>query len=89
MLQFITGAIAMAYWVAGLFFLRYWRLTRDRLFALFAASFWLFGLVRVAQAALGTSSDRTMLLYWVRLIAYALILAAIADKNWPRARREG
>lgn len=87
MLQFMMGAIAMGYAVAGLFFLRFWRATRDRLFAIFAAAFWLLGLVRVAQAVFGRTSERTMSLYWVRLVAYALILVAIADKNWPRDRR--
>lgn len=84
--QFTLGAIAMACWVAGLFFLRFWRATRDRLFAIFAAAFWLLGLIRVAQAMVGNTSDRTTSLYWVRLAAFVLILAAIVDKNWPRAR---
>ena len=35
------GALAMACWVAGLFFLRFWRLSRDRLFVFFVLAFWL------------------------------------------------
>ena len=33
----VSGAIVMGYAVAGLFFLRFWRETRDRLFLIFAA----------------------------------------------------
>jgi hypothetical protein len=44
---FLTGAIAMASAVAALFFLRFWRDTGDRLFAIFSASFGLLGLTRL------------------------------------------
>ena len=37
--QLVTGAIVMGYAVAGLFFIRFWRQTRDRLFLIFAVSF--------------------------------------------------
>ena len=46
--NFIIGVIAMASWIAGLFFLRFWRETRDRLFLIFAIAFWLLGLTRFA-----------------------------------------
>ena len=39
----VLGALAMASAVAGLFFLRFWRETRDRLFAMFALAFWVLG----------------------------------------------
>jgi hypothetical protein len=85
--QFLMGAIAMAYAVAGLFFLRFWRATRDRLFAIFAVALWLLGLIRVALTILGEADERTAYLYWVRFAAYALILMAIVDKNRPPPRR--
>jgi hypothetical protein len=40
-MSFLQGAIAMCFALAGLFFFRFWRDTLDRLFLLFAASFWL------------------------------------------------
>ena len=46
----ITGAIVMGYAVAGLFFARFWRQTRDRLFLIFAIAFWLLGVQRLALA---------------------------------------
>ena len=81
----------MASWIAGLFFLRFWRETRDRLFAIFAVAFWLLGITRIALATTQNSSAETHSnIYILRLIAFLLILAAIADKNRPwRLRRSG
>lgn len=79
--ELLMGAIAMASAVAALFFLRFWRETRDRLFLIFSAAFALLGITRVG---LGMSLHQTevhTLWYWVRLAAFVLILIAIADKN--------
>jgi hypothetical protein len=81
-----TGAIAMGYAVAGLFFLRFWRKTRDRLFALFALAFVVLSLNRVADGVFPGVSGAV---YWVRFAAFALILAAIVDKNRPRTPDPG
>lgn len=80
----MMGAIAMASWVAGLFFLRFWWDTHDRLFAIFALSFWLLGATRVALAVARNTEEEHSYLYWVRLAAFLLILLAIADKNRPK-----
>ena len=82
----VSGFLVAGYAVAGLFFLRFWRETRDRLFGIFAAA---FGLLAVQRAALALSSDpngEQLLLYGIRLLAFVLILAAIVDKNRARAR---
>lgn len=84
MAQFIAGALAMGYWVAGLIFLKSWLRTRDRLFAAFAAAFWLLAVVRLALVLTSDMVEHTPYLYGVRLLAYLLILAAIVDKNRPR-----
>jgi hypothetical protein len=81
--QMLTGAIALASVLAGLFFLRFWRQTRDRFFLFFALSFWLEGLSRLAIGALA-ASEASPLFYVVRLVAYGLILLAIWQKNRPR-----
>lgn len=83
----LSGAIVAAYLVAGLFFLRYWHDSRDRLFLTFAAAFGLLGLQRVALVAYGSASEEAIWLYVVRLAAFALILWAIVDKNRAAARR--
>jgi hypothetical protein len=77
----ISGAIVMGYGVAGLFFLRFWRETRDRLFLIFAGAFWLLGAQRLALAFSGNVVEDDTGLYLVRLFAFLLILGAIVDKN--------
>ena len=79
--QLIPGAIVMGYAVAGLFFLRFWRQTRDRLFLIFALSFWLLGAQRLALALTAQMLESNTWLYLVRLFAFVLILVAIVDKN--------
>ncbi|HEX8916425.1 MAG TPA: DUF5985 family protein [Humisphaera sp.] len=91
--QFLLGAVVAACLAAGLFFLRFWRRTRDRLFAAFAVAFWVLGLNWAALAWLQVTrpeqpdeiDEVRTVLYVVRLLAFVLILAAIIDKN--RARR--
>jgi hypothetical protein len=80
-MEFVSGAIVMGYLVGGLFFFRFWRETRDRLFGIFGAAFWLLAGQR-AWLALGVH-DRAEHpgLYVLRLVAFVLILAAIVDKN--------
>lgn len=79
---FLMGVIAMACWVAAVFFLRFWRETADRLFAIFAAAFALLGLTRLALVFV--HAEHNEYVYWVRLAAFVLILVAIIDKNRPR-----
>ena len=83
---FILGALVTGCSVAGLFFLRFWRKTRDRLFAMFAVAFWLLGLNWLALAF--TEQDEVKTFYYaVRLVAFVLILFAIIDKNRASRRR--
>ena len=85
MILFISGVIVTGFAVAGLFFLRFWRQARDRLFAWFAAAFWLLGLQRGALAAVDRGSPSATWVYVVRLLAFLLILAAVIDKNRPES----
>ncbi|HKP74437.1 MAG TPA: DUF5985 family protein [Longimicrobiaceae bacterium] len=80
---FISGLLVAGDAVAGLFFLRFWRRSGDRLFAWFAAAFWLLGAQRAALAALQPGEQGATWLYVVRLVAFLLILAAVIDKNRP------
>lgn len=79
--SFISGAIMMACWVAGLFFLRFWRETRDRFFALFALSFWLLALERVILVMLDPVDETRTFVYLIRSLAFAVIVLAVIDKN--------
>ena len=82
----VSGVLVMGYAVAGLFFLRFWRETRDRLFGIFAGAFWLLALQRLLLA-LHHNPDEQVWLYGIRLLAFVLILVAIIDKN--RGARPG
>lgn len=81
--DFLSGAVTLGYVVAGLFFLRFWRKTRDALFLAFACAFWLMGLAQALLALGGMPVEERSWVYLIRLAAFALILAAIARKNRP------
>ena len=85
-----AGGIAMASFVIALFFLRFWRSSRDRFFLYFALSFGIEGVHRIVSALTYDDAEDTPLHYLVRLLAYGLILWAILEKNLPArgARRE-
>lgn len=82
----LTGAVAMAFLIAALFFLRFWVRTRDVFFALFAAAFAIYG---VSQFALGwgRTSEFEPLFYIPRVLTFALIVLAVAFKNRVGQRR--
>lgn len=83
--NYLSGAIMMCFLVAGLFFLRFWRETRDRLFIMFSLAFSLLGLNQLGFIFSEEGSDTRSYFYLIRLLAFILILIAIGDKN--RSRR--
>ena len=83
--NFFYGVIAALCWVVGLHFLGFWRKTRDRFFGFFAAAFWLLGLGRLAMAVFGETNEAHRSIYLLRLVAYAVFLIAIIDKNRSEA----
>lgn len=84
----LVGAIALASILVGLFFLRFWRSTRDRFFLYFACSFWIEGLNRIVSGLTGALREDAPTYYLIRLAAYGLILLAIWEKNRP-SRKDG
>ena len=83
----LNGAVMMGYWAVALFFLRYWRSSRDRLFATFALAFTVMGLNSAAIALLRVDDERSYSLYVARLLSFLVILYAIWDKNRTQAGR--
>ena len=79
--EFLMGGIAVASFVAGLFFFRFWLHTRDRFFVFFALSFWMEAVNRFAMILFLEPNEDVPGYYVVRLVAYGLIVAAIVDKN--------
>jgi len=85
--EFLSGMAAALCLVAGLFFLRFWRKTRDRFFAFFAASFWLMALHRMVNLYMRDNNENLVGVYSIRLLAFVLILVAIIDKNRAAPRK--
>ena len=77
----LVGAIAVASLAVSVFFLHYWRTTRDRFFLFFALSFAIEGANRLVLYHYVGPDEDGPLYFAVRLVAYGLILAAIVDKN--------
>jgi hypothetical protein len=82
---FISGAVAAGFLVSGLFFLRFWRKTRDGLFISFALAFWLLGLGQALVALTDIPVEERSWIYLIRLAAFLLILLAIFRKNRANA----
>ena len=82
----LMGAVAMASFVAMLFFLRFWQQTRDRFFLLFSAAFGLDALTRLTLGITHVSNETEPLFYIARLATFGLIILAIIHKNRPTKR---
>lgn len=81
MRQFLWGALSMANFAIALFFLRYWRASRDRLFVYFSIAFAAMGLNWVGLASVEPQFEMRHTLYLLRLAAFVLIIIGIIDKN--------
>lgn len=82
---FLNGAACMGALVCWLFFFRYWKRTRDRLFVLFSVSFAALAIERMIF--LVWHADRVenqFPIYGIRLVAFLVILGGIWDKNRAR-----
>jgi hypothetical protein len=79
--DFLSGAITMGFVVAGLFFLRFWKRTRDTLFIAFALAFWLLGLNQALLTFTDIPVEERSWLFLLRLAAFSLILISIWRKN--------
>ena len=79
----LQGAVGMASGVAALFFLRFWRQTRDSFFLFFAAAFAIDALARFVLGFAELSEETQPMVYGARLITFGLIIIAIIGKNRP------
>jgi hypothetical protein len=81
MRQLLLGATAMGSFVAGLFFVRFFRQTKDALFGYFGAAFWILAGQAVAVGLTNPDEEVRVYLYLPRLLAFGLIIVAIVQKN--------
>lgn len=78
---FLLGFIAGAAFAASLFFIRFWKDTRDSLFLAFAAFFGLMAINQVMLLNLARPNEGSPSLYLVRLASILIVIAAILKKN--------
>ena len=83
----LWGALAMSSWVAGLFFWKFWKESRDRLFLFFSLAFWVLSLNWFGLALIPDVAETRHYVYAVRLVAFLLIIVGIVDKNRRGNRR--
>ena len=84
--NFLIGIIAAMSLVIALFFLRFWRTTRDRFFLFFALSFLIEAINRALMVSVAGWLENSPSFYMIRLLAYLLIIVAILDKNRKKVR---
>lgn len=82
---FLLGVVATGSFTAGLFFLRFWKATQDRLFLAFAAFFFIEAANRVVLLCFEHPNEGSPWIYLIRLLALIILLAAILEKNYRRA----
>lgn len=85
-MEIMLGAIILGSTAIGLFFLRFWRTSKDRFFLWFALSFFLEALNRILMGFTDSLGEAGPMYYLIRLLSYVLILWAIMEKNWPRRK---
>jgi hypothetical protein len=79
---FLLGAISTLSFTAALYFLKFWRRTRDGLFLAFSIAFFIEAGNRIAVIFLKNPSEGSPLIYLIRLGAFLIILGAILRKNY-------
>ena len=84
MLDFLSGVCTGGFLIASLFFFRFWKRTRDRLFVLFGLAFLLFAVNQVAILLSHTQREDLSWIYLFRLLGFLLLLAGILGKNFSR-----
>jgi hypothetical protein len=79
--DFLSGAVALGFAACALFFLRFWKRTREELFLAFAIAFLLLGAGQTILALANIPTEERGSIYILRLVAFLLILLAIYRKN--------
>ncbi|MBU6463595.1 MAG: hypothetical protein KGK01_02075 [Bradyrhizobium sp.] len=84
----LAGATAFASLVAALYFLKFWRKTRDTLFLFFAAAFTIDAIARFTHAIVQVTDSSEPVYFIPRLVTFGLIALSIIGKNaLPNSRK--
>lgn len=82
--EFLLGFIVATSFVALLFFLRFWRSTRDPLFLAFGVFFAAQGVSQSAVLGLPHPNEGAVWFFLLRLLSVLGVLVAIVGKNLTR-----
>ena len=88
LLNFFRGGTMVALIGCAVFFFRFWRQTKDRLFAYFTVSFLVMAVSHALVVFLGSLGESLPHAYLVRLLAFLLIAVGIIEKNLPKKEIE-
>jgi hypothetical protein len=81
MVNFFSGATAMASAMIALLFFRLYTRSLERLFLIFSFAFVLFCVERIVLSATNPAAEYFAYVYMIRLLAFLFIIYAVADKN--------
>ena len=81
MIELLSGALLLSYAIAGVYFLRFWKRTGDRLFVHFAIAFWLLALNQLASSLPLVADETRGYEYLLRVLGFIVIIVGIIDKN--------
>lgn len=84
LVAFTGGALALGFLAVGLYFMKFWRRTRDPLFLAFAAAFALLAANQAVPVLFGVADEHLSGVYLLRLAAFLLIIWAVLAKNVRR-----
>ena len=87
MVNFLSGALTLAYMIAAIYFLHFWKRANERLFLNFGMAFGMLALNQFGLFVLDARDELGTYAYVLRILAFALILWGIVDKNVFSARR--
>jgi hypothetical protein len=83
----MLGMLCTGFFTASLFFFRFWRETRDRLFVYFGIAFVVMAANQLALELFGETAEFDTVLYGIRLAAFLLIIFGILEKNRSQPTR--
>ncbi len=81
---FLLGFVVASSLIAALFFLRFWRDTRDPLFVAFSAFFSLQGISELYVLRLEHPNEGNFWLFLLRFLSIVGVVAAILRKNMKK-----
>jgi len=86
----LSGITTATFAASGIFFLKFYKTSRDPFYLFFCLSCWLLSIERIAILTFigpaQTNGESSPWVYLIRLVAFSLIVIAIVNKNRTRKK---